>query len=132
MYRAKVFMNDLKKTYQVEKLPRIIYLNWRKNGEKNIRWFWENNWENLSSYLKYSGPVRKLIYTTNPIEGLHRQIRKFTKTKGSFTSTNALYKQVYCAIKKVREKWTMPIHDWALTISQLDIFFPSRLKIELN
>lgn len=125
-------MNDLKKTYQVEKLPRIIYLNWRKNGEKNIRWFWENNWENLSSYLKYSGPVRKLIYTTNPIEGLHIQIRKFTKTKGSFTSTNALYKQVYCAIKKVREKWTMPIHDWALTISQLDIFFPSRLKIELN
>ncbi len=132
MHRAKVFMNDLKKTYQVEKLPRIIYLNWRKNGEKNIRWFWENNWENLSSYLKYSGPVRKLIYTTNPIEGLHIQIRKFTKTKGSFTSTNALYKQVYCAIKKVREKWTMPIHDWALTISQLDIFFPSRLKIELN
>ncbi|WP_281508800.1 transposase [Wolbachia endosymbiont (group B) of Pandemis cinnamomeana] len=125
-------MNDLKKTYQVEKLPRIIYLNWRKNGEKNIRWFWENNWENLSSYLKYSGPVRKLIYTTNPIEGLHRQIRKFTKTKGSFTSTNALYKQVYCAIKKAGEKWTMPIHDWALTISQLDIFFPSRLKIELN
>ncbi|WP_264376444.1 MULTISPECIES: transposase [unclassified Wolbachia] len=107
-------------------------MNWRKNREKNIRWFWQNNWENLSSYLKYSGPVRKLIYTTNPIEGLHRQIRKFTKTKGSFTSTNALYKQVYCAIKKVREKWTMPIHDWALTISQLDIFFPSRLKIELN
>ncbi len=55
--------------------------------------------------VKYSGPVRQLIYTTNPIEGLHRQIRKFTKTKGAFTNTNALYKQVYCAIKKVEQKW---------------------------
>ncbi|OCA06638.1 transposase [Wolbachia endosymbiont of Trichogramma pretiosum] len=63
----------------------------------------ENNWENLSSYFKYSGPVRKLIYTTNPIEGLHRQIRKFTN-KSSFTSTNTLYEQVYCAMKKVGEK----------------------------
>jgi Transposase and inactivated derivatives len=93
---------------------------------------WQNNWENLSSYFKYSGPVRKLIYTTNPIEGLHRQIRKFTKTKGSFTSTNALYKQVYCAIKKVEQKWIMALPNWALTMSQLDIFFPDRLKIELN
>ncbi len=103
-----------------------------KNGAQSILWFWQNNWENLSGYFKYSGPVRRIIYTTNPIEGLHRQIRKFTKTKGSFTSINALYKQVYCAIKKAEEKWTMPVHDWALTISQLDVFFPGRLKIELN
>ncbi|RDD33848.1 transposase, IS110 family [Wolbachia endosymbiont of Cylisticus convexus] len=93
---------------------------------------WQNNWENLSGYFKYSGPIKRVIYTTNPIEGLHRQIRKFTKTKGSFTSINALYKQVYCAIKKAEEKWMMPISDWALTISQLDLFFPDRLKIELN
>ncbi|OAM05073.1 MAG: hypothetical protein TV41_01920 [Wolbachia endosymbiont of Dactylopius coccus] len=55
-----------------------------------------------------------------------------SQTKGSFTSTNALYKQVYCAIKKVEQKWTTALPNWALTMSQLDIFFPGRLKIELN
>lgn len=97
-----------------EKYPLVIKL-------------WQNNWENLSGYFKYSGPVRKLIYTTNPIEGLHRQIRKFTKTKGSFTSTNALGILCY---KEGRAKMDYP--NWALTMSQFDIFFPGRLKIELN
>ncbi|GFQ72501.1 probable transposase for insertion sequence element ISRM3-like [Trichonephila clavata] len=131
---VKVFMNDLKKIYRAtskEIAENYLLELEEKWGEKYqlVVKSWQNNWENLSGYFKYSGPVRKLIYTTNHIEGLHRQIRKFTKTKGSFTS---LYKQVYCAIKKAEEKWTMPISDWALTISQLDIFFPARLKIELN
>src|SRR5690625_6689436 len=45
---------------------------------------WNNNWEELSQYFKYTQPIRKLIYTTNPIEAYHRQIRKVTKTKGAF------------------------------------------------
>ncbi|KLT23093.1 IS256 family transposase [Wolbachia endosymbiont of Armadillidium vulgare str. wVulC] len=96
---VKVFMNDLKKVYRAA--SREIAENYlleleEKWSEKYplVTKSWQNNWENLSGYFKYSGPVRKLIYTTNPIEGLHRQIRKFT-------NTNALYKQVYCAIKKV-------------------------------
>ncbi|MGI2299905.1 transposase, partial [Candidatus Cardinium hertigii] len=88
--------------------------------------------EHLSSYFQYSDPVRRLIYTTNPIESLHRQIRQFTKTKGAFTSVNSLYKLVYCAIKKMENKWTMPVRNWALTISQLHVFFPDRLKTELR
>ncbi len=134
---AKSFLSDLKKVYQASsKEIAENYLleldeKWGTKYPMVIK-SWQNNWENLSGYFKYSGPVRRIIYTTNPIEGLHRQIRKFTKTKGSFTSINALYKQVYCAIKKAEEKWTMPVHDWALTISQLDVFFPGRLKIELN
>ncbi len=127
-------MSDLKKVYQAS--SREIAENYlleleEKWGEKYplVIKSWQNNWENLSGYFKYSGPVRRIIYTTNPIEGLHRQIRKFTKTKAS---TNALYKQVYCAIKKAEQNWTMAIPNWALTISQLDIFFPARLKIELN
>jgi putative transposase len=55
------------------------------------------NWEHLSHYFQYAGEIRKLIYTTNPIEGAHREIRKFTKTKGAFTSENAFFKLVYCA-----------------------------------
>lgn len=134
---AKSFLSDLKKVYRAS--SREIAENYLLElGEKwgtkypMVIKSWQNNWGNLSGYFKYSDPVRRVIYTTNPIEGLHRQTRKFTKTKGLFTSINALYKQVYRAIKKVEEKWTMPVHDWALTISQLDIFFPNRLKIELN
>nr|CAH7764494.1 unnamed protein product [Callosobruchus chinensis] len=101
-----IFMNDLKKIYRAS--SKEIAENYlleleEKWGEKYplVIKSWQNNWENLSGYFKYSGPVRRLIYTTNPIEELHRRIRKFIKTKGSFTSTNALYKLVYCAIKKV-------------------------------
>jgi putative transposase len=65
---------------------------------------WNNNWDNLSSHFKYSSDIRKLIYTTNPIEGFHRQVRKYTKTKGAFTSENALYKLIFCAIKQIGEK----------------------------
>ncbi|WP_410543834.1 transposase [Wolbachia endosymbiont of Encarsia formosa] len=90
---------------------------------------WQNNGKICLVILSI---LDQLGSSTNPIEGLHRQIRKFTKTKGSFTNTNALYKQVYCAIKKVEQKWTTALPNCALTMSQLDIFFPNRLKIELN
>ena len=85
------------------------------------------NLDNLSTYFKFSKEIRKLIYTTNPIEGFHRQVRKYTKTKGAFTSENGLFKLLFCAINQITEKWTMPISDWAMTISQLDIYFPDRV-----
>jgi len=93
---------------------------------------WQDNWEHLSHYFCYSDPIRCLIYTTNAIEGFHRQVRKFTKTKGAFTSENALFKLVYCACQKISEKWSMPLSNWALTISQLSVYFEGRLKLELN
>ena len=89
---------------------------------------WQEKWDHLSAYFKYSPQLRKLIYTTNPIEGFHRQIRKYTKTKGAFTNENALFKLMFCAIKRISEKWDKPIPNWALTISQLDIFFPGRIN----
>lgn len=72
--------------------------------------------------------MRKLIYTTNPIEGFHRQVRKYTKTNGAFTSENALFKLIYCAIKGITAKWNKHLSNWSLTISQLDIYFPNRLN----
>jgi transposase-like protein len=65
---------------------------------------------------------------TNSIEGFHRQVRKYTETNGSFTSENALFKLVFCAIREITTKWNQPISNWALIISQLDIYFPNRLK----
>jgi transposase-like protein len=88
---------------------------------------WHDNWDNLSAYFKFSPAIRKLIYTTNPIEGFHRQIRKYTKTKGAFTSENALLKLTFCAINGIVRKWNMPIANWSATISELDLFFPKRL-----
>jgi len=75
--------------------------------------------------------VRRLIYTTNPIEGFHRQVRKYTKNKGAFTSENALFKLLYSAIMQIKKKWNMPVTNWALTISQLDIYFEGRLNVGL-
>lgn len=129
----KEFMSDLKTVYQAP-TKDLAETNLLRLGEKwgdkypMVIKSWNNNWENLSTYFKYSSEVRKLIYTTNPIEGFHRQVRKYTKTKGAFTSENALFKLVFCAIKQISEKWNQPIHNWALAISQLDIYFPDRLK----
>jgi len=130
----KEFMKDLKTLYQAQ-TKDLAELNLLRLDEKwgqkypMVLKSWQTNWDNLSSYFRYSQELRKLIYTTNPIEGLHRQIRKFTKTKGAFTSENALFKLIFCAINYSSRKWSQPIHNWAITISQLDIFFPNRLSL---
>jgi putative transposase len=90
---------------------------------------WKTNWHKLSTFFKYAADIRKLIYTTNTIEGFHRQIRKVTKTKGAFTSDMALLKLVYLASERIAEKWTMPLHNWGLTIQQLSIMFEGRVPV---
>ena len=72
------------------------------------------------------------MYTTNIIEGFHRQVRKVTKTKGAFTSDMALLKLIYLASQNIVEKWTVPIKEWALVASQLDIIFGERARININ
>ena len=87
-----------------------------------------DNWGNLSTYFEYSPDIRRAIYTTNAIEAMHRQIRKVTKTKGAFTSDQALLKLVYLTVKEISKKWTMPIRNWGLTMQQLHIKFGDRIK----
>jgi transposase-like protein len=88
---------------------------------------WRNNWHKLSTFFKYAADIRRMIYTTNTIEGFHRQIRKVTKTKGAFTNDMALLKLVYLASERIAEKWTMPLQNWALTMQQLSIIFEGRI-----
>lgn len=88
---------------------------------------WRNNWHKLSTFFKYAADIRRLIYTTNTIEGFHRQIRKITKTKGAFTNDMALLKLVYLASVRISEKWTMPLQNWGLTMQQLSIMFEGRV-----
>ena len=93
---------------------------------------WHSNWERLTQYFKYPAVLRKMIYTTNIIEGLHRQMRRYTKNKGAFTSESALLKIIYCACQKAMEKWVQPVPNWALIISQLEVYFEGRLNLEIN
>jgi len=133
----KEFMLDLKKIYQAPSKQAaensLLKLDekWGKKYPIVIR-SWTNNWDNLSTYFKYDQHVRKLIYTTNAVEGMHRMVRKYTKSKGAFSSENALIKLVYCAYMKITKKWTMPVANWALIVSQLDIHFPNRVNITLH
>lgn len=90
---------------------------------------WRDKWEMLSCYFQYTAAIRKIIYTTNTVEGYHRQVRKITKTKGVFPNNDALYKLVYLAYRNIRKKWTMPLANWGQTAQQLAIKFGDRFKI---
>jgi putative transposase len=133
----KPFMADLKKVYQADtkELAEAQFLElearWGKKYPAVIK-SWTTNWDNLTNYFKYTKDIRKIIYTTNPIEGFHRQVRKFTKTKGAFTSEQALFKLIYCACEKIKERWNQPLHNWALTIGQLALHFEGRLELSLR
>ncbi len=128
----KEFTKDLKLIYQAptkelaqEELLKLD-AKWGKKYPLVIN-SWQSKWDNLSVYFKYPNDIRKVIYTTNIIESVHRQFRKLTKTKGAFPNENALLKLLYLGIKNASKKWSMPIRNWSLTISQLAIFFEGRL-----
>lgn len=93
---------------------------------------WRRKWEHLSVYFKYPEAIRKIIYTTNAVEAIHRQFRKLTKTKGAFPNENSLLKLLYAGILNASEKWTMPIQNWSQALSQLDIYFEGRLDSVLD
>ena len=86
-----------------------------------------HSWSELSTFYKYPEAIKKLIYTANPIESLNSNIKRKIKSKGSFPNENSLMKLLYLGIKNASKKWTMPIRNWSLTISQLSIFFEGRL-----
>ncbi len=133
----KEFMKDLKLVYRadtkdmaedsLEKLEE----KWGKKYPIVLE-SWYNNWEELSAYFEYTKPIRKLIYTTNPVEGYHRQVRKVTKTKGAFPNDAALLKLVYLATMNIQKKWSNPLQNWSLTVQQLYIKFGDRIKLDLE
>lgn len=130
----RAFMADLKPVYTANTKEEgyrqlgLLEAKWgHKYGVAIESWF--RNWENLSSFFEYDEDIRKLIYTTNPIEGFHRQVRKVTKTKGAFTSDIALMKLLYLVVQRIQEKWTVPLRNWGQTLTQLNIIFGERLQI---
>ncbi|MFI5137251.1 MAG: IS256 family transposase [Sphingobacteriales bacterium] len=130
----KIFMAELKPVYKAA-TKELAELNladfadkWGKKYPVVIK-SWQDNWHKLSTYFKYTEDIRRIIYTTNTIEGFHRQVRKVTKNKGVFPSDDALLKLVYLAYRNISKKWTQPLQNWSLTVSQLSIHFEGRLKL---
>jgi len=133
----KDFMKDLKEVYRAdtkdlaEEALKALEEKWVQKYPLVIE-SWKNNWEELSTYFQYTKPIRKLIYTTNTVEGYHRQVRKVTKTKGAFPTDMALLKIVYLATMNIQKKWKAPLHNWSLTIQQLYIKFGNRIPLDLE
>ena len=128
------FMADLKKVYgaaneeQAQENFNLLEGKWGKKYPYAIK-SWIANWEELTSFLKYPMELRRIIYTTNIIENLNRNIRKFTRNKSMFPDDDALRKSIYLALKEASYSWRMTIRDWALIANQLTILFPDRCKL---
>ena len=124
----KEFMKDLKSVYQAnteeQALNQLMIFKdkWEKQYPTAIR-SWEDNWDILSTYFDYPVEIRKIIYTTNAIEGLNRQFRKVTKTKTAFPSDDSLRKMLYLAIQNLSNKWTQRCRNWDLIRNQLEIMY---------
>jgi len=93
---------------------------------------WRLNWTELSNFFQYTAPIRKMIYTTNIIEGFNRQLRKVTKNRGSFPTDDSLLKILYLALLDAEKKWDTSRHGWAEIIGQLAIHFKDRVPLDLQ
>lgn len=130
---TKAIMRDLKQVYDAVTLDEAEYRleefreKWNQKYPQILR-SWDTNWNELNTYFKYPQEVRRLIYTTNAVEGFHRMLRKFTKTKTVYPTDDAVRKSVYLSIQEISKKWSMPIRDWGIIIGQLMIFFEDRLE----
>ena len=127
----KAIMVDLKTIYQAatreeaEKNLLKLAETWGGKYGAAVR-SWQNNWEDLATFFEFPKEIRRLIYTTNTVEGYHRQLRKVIKTKGSFPTDQSVRKLLYLATMDITKKWTMPIPNWSLILNQLAIRFEDR------
>ena len=128
----KALMADLKAVYAaVDEGAALAALDafsarWDKKYPK-IAQSWRDNWANLSTYFKYPQEVRRLIYTTNAIEGFNRQLRKVTKSKAVFPTDDSLLKMLYLAMMDITKKWTGRRQDWSFIYAQMAVFFADRI-----
>jgi len=132
---VKPFVRDLKKVYkaanQDEAWENLLEFEtaWSKRYPACVK-SWKDNWNELTSFFAYPVELRKLIYTTNAIEGFNRQLRKVSKNRTVFPTDDALFKLLYLAMKDITAKWIGKPFNWALIMSQLMIMYPERLVYE--
>lgn len=126
-------VKDLKKVYKALNAEMAFYYLQEAEkvwGDKYAIVFksWNRNWDRLINFFKYPPALRRLIYTTNPIESYHRMIRKVTKTKGAFTSEDAIVKQIYLATINEQTRWNGTIFAWASIRLDLSDYFKTRFN----
>lgn len=90
---------------------------------------WKTRWTEVIPFFKYPEPIRKAIYTTNAIESLNYSIRKITRNRLSFPTTDAALKLVFMGLQNISKKWTMPIRDWGMAMHQFSIFYGDRVSL---
>lgn len=128
----KALMADLKAVYAAVDEPSALTAldtfseRWDQKYPK-ISQSWRENWANLSTYFKYPQEVRRLIYTTNTIEGFNRQLRKVTKSKSVFPTDDSLLKMLYLAMVNITKKWTGRRQDWSMIHAQMAVYFADRM-----
>ena len=129
---SRELLKDLKAVYRAsskelaEHNLQEFEKKWGKKYPKAVEG-WQRNWERLSHYFKYPIPIRKLVYTTNTVEGYHRMVRSVTKSKGAFTSDMAILKLVYLATINFQHRWKNKILGWPTLLNQLSIYFKDRI-----
>ena len=128
----KEFCNDLRKIYTsatekqgYEELQKVKD-KWKKQYSSALK-IWEDNWDAICPFFQFSDKIRKIMYTTNTIESLNRQFRKYTKTKSVYPTDMSLMKCLYLATKNITKKWTQPYRNWGPILSELSIMFDGRI-----
>jgi transposase-like protein len=130
-------MADLKKVYRAVTLEQAevafeqFKATWGIQYPVIVR-SWEKNWAELTTFFKYPGEIRRIIYTTNTIEGYHRQLRKATKTKVVYPSDDALRKVIYLATRDISKRWDKQVREWGMCLSQLMVYFGERLENKID
>lgn len=133
----KPFLKDLKKVYKATSKESAEYhldeleKSWGKKYPI-VLLSWRRNWDLLTQYFKYPDQIRRIVYTTNTVEGFNRQLRKTTKSKAVMPSETALLKLVFLVSQNIIAKWTAPIPKWALVVQQLAIHFEGRFQLDLD
>lgn len=127
----KAVCSDLKKIYSAVNIDEAEYAKeeFREKWDKkypSIMRSWDANWAELSTIFQYPEEIRRQIYTTNTVEGYHRMVRKFTKSKAIFPTDDSIRKVVYLSVKEISKKWSLPVRDWGLVYSQVMIYFEDR------
>ena len=130
---TKPMVADLKKVYKSineDQARHMLSLAEEKWGDKYKAIFrsWHNNWDRLTNFFKYPPALRRIIYTTNPIESYHRMVRKTTKTKGAFVSEDAIVKQIYLATINAQTKWAGTMYGWSTVRRDLEEYFGARIN----
>jgi putative transposase len=128
----KFITKDLKKIYAasteaVAKAELEAFKTTWQTKYPTIASIWERNWEHIVPFLAFPPEIRRIIYTTNTIEALNRQIRKIIKTKGSFPSDDAALKLIFLALQNASINSIMPAREWKQALAQFAILFHDRL-----